>query len=77
MVTNKIKALRPNTDNLLTTSAISGANPATVTPILKLNEQAVMRYSGAKISDIYPDLISVCDSILTNKTEEVDILFLF
>ena len=32
--------------------------------------------SGIKISDIYPDLISVCEMTLTNKTEEVDILFL-
>ena len=32
--------------------------------------------SGIKISDIYPDLISVCEMTLTNQTEEVDILFL-
>lgn len=32
--------------------------------------------AGIKISDIYPDLISVCEMTLTNKTEEVDILFL-
>ncbi|MGS0747143.1 N-acetyl-gamma-glutamyl-phosphate reductase [Halpernia sp. GG3] len=31
---------------------------------------------GVKISEIYPDLVSVCDMILTNKIEEVDILFL-
>jgi N-acetyl-gamma-glutamyl-phosphate reductase len=32
--------------------------------------------SGVKISDIYLDLVSVCDLVLTNKAEEVDILFL-
>lgn len=32
--------------------------------------------SGTKISDIYPDLMNVCEMILTNKIEEVDILFL-
>ena len=32
--------------------------------------------SGTKISDIYPDLISVCEMTLTNQTEEVEILFL-
>lgn len=32
--------------------------------------------AGIKISEIYPDLISVCEMTLTNKTEEVDILFL-
>lgn len=29
-----------------------------------------------KISEIYPDLISVCEMALTNEIEEVDILFL-
>ena len=32
--------------------------------------------SGIKISEIYPDLISVCEMTLTNQTEKVDILFL-
>ncbi len=32
--------------------------------------------SGVKISDIYPDLMEVCEMTLTNKIEEVDILFL-
>lgn len=32
--------------------------------------------SGTKISDLYPDLTAVCEQILTDKTEEVDILFL-
>jgi len=32
--------------------------------------------SGIKISEIYPDLISICEMSLTNQTEEVDILFL-
>ena len=32
--------------------------------------------SGTKISDLYPDLTTVCEMVLTNQTEEVDILFL-
>jgi len=32
--------------------------------------------SGTKISDLYPDLTAVCEQVLTDKTEEVDILFL-
>jgi N-acetyl-gamma-glutamyl-phosphate reductase len=32
--------------------------------------------SGTRISDLYPDLTTVCDQVLTNQTEEVDILFL-
>ena len=32
--------------------------------------------SGIKISDIYPDLISVCEMTLTNQVQKVDILFL-
>ncbi|WHF52723.1 N-acetyl-gamma-glutamyl-phosphate reductase [Chryseobacterium gotjawalense] len=32
--------------------------------------------SDTRISEIYPDLISVCEMTLTNQTEEVDILFL-
>lgn len=32
--------------------------------------------AGIKISEIYPDLISVCEMTLTNQIEEVDILFL-
>ena len=32
--------------------------------------------SGMKISEIYPDLISVCKMTLTNQIQEVDILFL-
>lgn len=32
--------------------------------------------SGTRISDLYPDLTTVCDQLLTDKTEEVDILFL-
>ncbi|WP_312305868.1 N-acetyl-gamma-glutamyl-phosphate reductase [Chryseobacterium sp.] len=32
--------------------------------------------SGTKISDLYPDLTTVCDQLLTNQTEDVDILFL-
>ncbi|MGA9213082.1 N-acetyl-gamma-glutamyl-phosphate reductase [Kaistella sp.] len=32
--------------------------------------------SGIRISEIYPDLIEICEMTLTNKIEEVDILFL-
>lgn len=32
--------------------------------------------SGTKISDLYPDLTTVCEMVLTNQTEEVDIIFL-
>ncbi|MDQ0476505.1 N-acetyl-gamma-glutamyl-phosphate reductase [Chryseobacterium sp. MDT2-18] len=32
--------------------------------------------AGIKVSDIYPDLIEICEMTLTNQTEEVDILFL-
>lgn len=32
--------------------------------------------SGTRISDLYPDLTTVCDQVLTHQTEEVDVLFL-
>ncbi|TDX86370.1 N-acetyl-gamma-glutamyl-phosphate reductase [Epilithonimonas xixisoli] len=32
--------------------------------------------SGVKISELYPDLDSICDLVLTNKISETDILFL-
>ncbi|MGU3376917.1 N-acetyl-gamma-glutamyl-phosphate reductase [Chryseobacterium sp. M5A1_1a] len=32
--------------------------------------------SGTRITDLYPDLTAVCDVVLTDKPEEVDILFL-
>lgn len=32
--------------------------------------------SGTRISDLYPDLTTVCEMVLTNQAEEVDILFL-
>ncbi|WP_160138777.1 N-acetyl-gamma-glutamyl-phosphate reductase [Chryseobacterium sp. c4a] len=32
--------------------------------------------SGTRISDLYPDLTTVCDQVLTNQVEEVDVLFL-
>lgn len=32
--------------------------------------------SGTKISDLYPDLAAVCEQVLTDKPEDVDILFL-
>ncbi|AZA50715.1 N-acetyl-gamma-glutamyl-phosphate reductase [Chryseobacterium carnipullorum] len=31
---------------------------------------------GTKISDLYPDLTAVCEQVLTDKPEDVDILFL-
>ncbi|QXU49548.1 N-acetyl-gamma-glutamyl-phosphate reductase [Chryseobacterium sp. D764] len=32
--------------------------------------------SGTRISDLYPDLTAVCEMVLTNKPEDVDVLFL-
>lgn len=32
--------------------------------------------SGTKISDLYPDLTAVCEMVLTDQPEEIDILFL-
>lgn len=32
--------------------------------------------SGTRISDLYPDLTTVCEMVLTDKPEDVDILFL-
>jgi N-acetyl-gamma-glutamylphosphate reductase len=32
--------------------------------------------SGVKISDLYPDLDSICDLVLTNEISQTDILFL-
>ncbi len=32
--------------------------------------------TGTKISDLYPDLTAVCEQVLTDQPEEVDILFL-
>ncbi|WP_080778798.1 N-acetyl-gamma-glutamyl-phosphate reductase [Chryseobacterium phocaeense] len=32
--------------------------------------------SGTKISDLYPDLTAVCEMVLTDQPEEVDVLFL-
>lgn len=32
--------------------------------------------SGTKISDLYPDLATVCEMVLTDQPEEVDVLFL-
>lgn len=45
-------------------------------PKVKLQFLYSRSNSGMKISEIYPDLLSVCEIILTNKIEEVDILFL-
>jgi len=64
---------------------IIGANGYTGSELVRIlafhpNVELKFLYSrsnaGAKISEIYPDLISVCEMALTNKVEEVDILFL-
>lgn len=45
-------------------------------PKVKLQFLYSRSNSGMKISDIYPDLIGVCEDVLTNEMHEVDILFL-
>ena len=45
-------------------------------PKVKLQFLCSRSNAGIKISDIYPDLIGVCEDILTNEIHEVDILFL-
>jgi N-acetyl-gamma-glutamyl-phosphate reductase len=45
-------------------------------PKIKLQFLCSRSNSGVKISDIYPDLIGVCDDFLTNEIHEVDIIFL-
>jgi N-acetyl-gamma-glutamyl-phosphate reductase len=45
-------------------------------PYVSLNFLYSRSHPGIKISEIYPDLETVCETVLTNQTEEVDILFL-
>ncbi len=45
-------------------------------PKVKLQFLCSRSNAGIKISDIYPDLIGVCEDVLTNEMQEVDILFL-
>lgn len=64
---------------------IIGANGYTGSELVRLlafhpNVEIKLLYSrskaGVKISDLYPDLESVCDLVLTNEISQVDILFL-
>lgn len=64
---------------------IIGANGYTGSELVRLlafHPQVEIKFlfsrsnSGTKISDIYPDLIGVCEDILTNEIQAVDILFL-
>lgn len=64
---------------------IIGANGYTGSELVRIlafhpNGELKFLYSrsnaGTKISEIYPDLVSVCDIVLTNEIEDVDILFL-
>lgn len=70
---------------MIKTVGIIGANGYTgseLIRILSFHPKVKLQFlysrsnSGVKISEIYPDLVSVCDMTLTNKIEEVDILFL-
>ena len=70
---------------MIKTVGIIGANGYTgseLVRILSFHPKVELQFlysrsnSGVKISEIYPDLISVCDMTLTDKIEEVDILFL-
>jgi N-acetyl-gamma-glutamyl-phosphate reductase len=67
------------------TVGIIGANGYTGSELVRLlafHPQVSLRflysrsYSGTKISDLYPDLATVCEMVLTDKPEDVDILFL-
>ncbi|MEY8759144.1 N-acetyl-gamma-glutamyl-phosphate reductase [Chryseobacterium tongliaoense] len=67
------------------TAGIVGANGYTGSELVRLlafhpNVSLSFLYSrsnsGTNISDLYPDLATVCEMILTDKPQEVDILFL-
>jgi len=45
-------------------------------PNIELKVLFSRSYSGIKISELYPDLDSICDLVLTNEISETDILFL-
>ncbi len=64
---------------------IVGANGYTGSELIRLlvfHPKVTLRFlysrsnSGTKISDLYPDLATVCEMVLTNRPEDVDILFL-
>ncbi|MDN3693840.1 N-acetyl-gamma-glutamyl-phosphate reductase [Chryseobacterium tructae] len=67
------------------TIGIVGANGYTGSELIRLlafhpNVTLSFLYSrsnsGTRISDLYPDLTTVCEQVLTDQPEEVDILFL-
>jgi N-acetyl-gamma-glutamyl-phosphate reductase, common form len=67
------------------TVGIVGANGYTGSELVRLlafHPHITLRFlysrsnSGTKISDLYPDLATVCEMVLTNRPEDVDILFL-
>ncbi|MGE4513660.1 MAG: N-acetyl-gamma-glutamyl-phosphate reductase [Chryseobacterium sp.] len=67
------------------TVGIIGANGYTGSELVRLlafHPHVSLRFlysrsnSGTKISDLYPDLETVCEIVLTDKPEDVDILFL-
>ncbi|WP_294281908.1 N-acetyl-gamma-glutamyl-phosphate reductase [uncultured Chryseobacterium sp.] len=67
------------------TAGIIGANGYTGSELIRLlafHPQVSLRFlysrshPGTRISDFYPDLAEVCDMELTDKPEEVDVLFL-
>ncbi|MCU7616168.1 N-acetyl-gamma-glutamyl-phosphate reductase [Chryseobacterium sp. PBS4-4] len=71
--------------NIKKTTGIIGANGYTGSELVRLlafHPHVTLNFlysrsnSGLKISDLYPDLTTVCEMILTDQPEEVDILFL-
>lgn len=67
------------------TVGIVGANGYTGSELVRLlafHPHVSLRFlysrsnSGTKISDLYPDLTTVCELVLTDQPEDVDILFL-
>lgn len=67
------------------TVGIIGANGYTGSELVRLlafHPHVSLRFlysrsnSGAKISDLYPDLATVCEMVLTDELQEVDVLFL-
>lgn len=67
------------------TVGIIGANGYTGSELVRLlafHPHVSLRFlysrsnSGTKISDLYPDLTTVCEMVLTDEVQEVDVLFL-
>ncbi|AZA83093.1 N-acetyl-gamma-glutamyl-phosphate reductase [Chryseobacterium lactis] len=67
------------------TVGIVGANGYTGSELIRLlafHPQVTLSFlysrsnSGTRISDLYPDLTTVCEMVLTNESHEVDVLFL-